>query len=158
MGEPEDTERVDVRPVWAEDVPHIRAGEVHQLEDAERSYRVGEDPREDVGAQRSLEGELVQGGSGRSGGRGRGDDLSADGEEADSGEQGEQVVQDRGLDAALDEAEGADVGGRHERRESEHTLGGQAELVQTRAVGEEKGEVGDGLGRKDDVEDADVVK
>ncbi len=75
----------------------------------------------------------------------------------DSGEQGEEVVQDRGLDAALDEVEGANVGGGHGGRESEHALGGQAEFVQTRAVGEEGHEVGDGLGRKDDVEDADVV-
>ncbi len=54
--------------------------------------------------------------------------------------------------------EGADAGGGHGGRESEHTLGGQAKLVQTWAVGEEEREVGDGLGCKDDVEDADVVK
>ncbi len=29
VGEPEDAERVDVRPVWAEDVLHIRTREVH---------------------------------------------------------------------------------------------------------------------------------
>ncbi len=92
MGEAEDAERVNVRPVWAEDILHIRTGEVHQFEDAERPYRVGEDPREDVDAQRSFQGELIQGGSGSGGGRGRGNDLRADGEEAHSGEQGEKVV------------------------------------------------------------------